>query len=99
MESDRASLIERHLPLVEQVVLRVSGSFPRFVDRSELVSAGMLGLVEAADRFDATRGVPFAGFAVQRIRGEVGSIPSSRSSDNTWVVDVQGWPSSYPPDT
>ncbi len=79
MESDRASLIERHLPLVEQVVLRVSGSFPRFVDRSELVSAGMLGLVEAADRFDATRGVPFAGFAVQRIRGAV--LDVARSED------------------
>lgn len=79
MESDRAALIERHLPLVEQVVLRVSGSFPRFVDRSELVSAGMLGLVEAAERFDAARGVPFAGYAVQRIRGAV--LDVARSED------------------
>ena len=79
MENRRTELVERHLPLVEQVVLRVSGSFPRFVDRSELVSAGMLGLVEAADRFDFDRGVPFAGYAVQRIRGAV--LDTARSAD------------------
>lgn len=79
MEAERNALVERHLPLVEQVVLRVSGSFPRFVDRSELVAAGMLGLVEAADRFDAGRGVPFAGYAVQRIRGAV--LDVARSAD------------------
>lgn len=79
MEHRRTALVERHLPLVEQVVLRVSGSFPRFVDRTELVSAGMLGLVEAADRFDFDRGVPFAGYAVQRIRGAV--LDVARSAD------------------
>jgi len=79
MENRRTALVERHLPLVEQVVLRVSGSFPRFVDRSELVSAGMLGLVEAADRYDFDRGVPFAGYAVQRIRGAV--LDVARSAD------------------
>lgn len=79
MENRRTALVERHLPLVEQVVLRVSGSFPRFVDRSELVSAGMLGLVEAADRYDFDRGVPFAGYAVQRIRGAV--LDLARSAD------------------
>jgi RNA polymerase sigma factor for flagellar operon FliA len=79
MENRRTDLVERHLPLVEQVVLRVSGSFPRFVDRSELVSAGMLGLVEAADRFDFDRGVPFAGYAIQRIRGAV--LDVARSED------------------
>lgn len=79
MEIRRTALVERHLPLVEQVVLRVSGSFPRFVDRSELVSAGMLGLVEAAHRFDFDRGVPFAGYAMQRIRGAV--LDVARAAD------------------
>lgn len=79
MEQRRAELVERHLPLVEQVVLRVSSAFPRFVDRSELVAAGTLGLVEAAERFDFDRGVPFAGYAVQRIRGAV--LDTARSED------------------
>jgi RNA polymerase sigma factor for flagellar operon FliA len=81
MEQRRRALIEQHLALVEQVVLRVSRSFPRFVDRSELVSAGMLGLVEAAGRYDFDRNIPFAGYAVQRIRGAV--LDVARSVDWT----------------
>ena len=79
MEPRRATLVEQHLPLVEQTVLRVSSGFPRYVDRSELVAAGMLGLVEAALRFDFDRAVPFAGFAFQRIRGAV--LDVARSTD------------------
>jgi RNA polymerase sigma factor FliA len=71
MEQRRAALVEANLALVEQVVLKVSSGFPRFVDRSELISAGMLGLVEAANRYDFDRSVPFAGYAVLRIRGAV----------------------------
>lgn len=79
MEPRRAELIERHLPLVEHVVLRVAGNFPAFVDRTELISAGTMGLVEAAVRFDLDRGVPFAGYAHQRIRGAV--LDVARSAD------------------
>jgi RNA polymerase sigma factor for flagellar operon FliA len=79
MEERRAALVQANLPLVEQVVLRVSGGFPRFVDRSELVGAGTLGLVEAALRYDFDRGIPFAGYAIQRIRGAV--LDVARSAD------------------
>ena len=79
MEDRRASLVKANLPLVEQVVLRVSGGFPRFVDRSELVGAGTLGLVEAALRYDFDRGIPFAGYAVQRIRGAI--LDVARTAD------------------
>lgn len=44
---------------------------PRRVPIDELVSAGMLGLVKAARSFDPTRGVPFEGYAITRIRGAV----------------------------
>jgi len=79
MDARRTALIEQHLPLVEQVVLRISGSFPKFVDRSDLISAGMMGLVEAGTRYDFDRGIPFGGFAVQRIRGAV--LDVARSAD------------------
>lgn len=79
MEERRAVLVNANLPLVEQVVLRVSGGFPRFVDRSELVGAGTLGLVEAALRYDFDRGIPFAGYAIQRIRGAV--LDVARAAD------------------
>ncbi len=68
---DLDELIERHLPLVEHQVLRLSSGFPRYVDRNELISAGTLGLVEAARRYDPATGVPFANFASRRIRGAI----------------------------
>ena len=57
------SLVESNLTLVEQIVVQVAVNFPRHVDRGELVRAGVLGLVEAANRFDASKGVPFDKFA------------------------------------
>ena len=71
--------VERFLPLVEQVVVQTAVNFPRHVDRGELVRAGVLGLVEAAHRFDDARGVPFERFAAQRIRGAV--LDAVRAAD------------------
>ena len=59
------------LPLVHHVVADVAGRLPRFVDREELISAGMLGLTQAARSFDPTHGVTFQVFARVRIRGAV----------------------------
>ena len=67
----RMADIEQYLPLVEQVVVQVAVNFPRHVDRAELVRAGVLGLVEAAHRYDDSRGVPFDRFAALRIRGAI----------------------------
>jgi RNA polymerase sigma factor for flagellar operon FliA len=68
---DATALVEANLPLVHHVVLQVAGHFPRHVDRQELARAGALGLVEAAQRFDPSRGVPFDRFAARRIRGAI----------------------------
>ncbi|MGH9117329.1 MAG: sigma-70 family RNA polymerase sigma factor [Acidimicrobiales bacterium] len=64
-----SELIEQHLDLVRRIVAQVAVRFPRHVDRAELARAGDLGLVEAARRFDGSRGVPFHRFAAARIRG------------------------------
>lgn len=71
MNSELSCLIEEHLDLVKHVVFQVAVRFPRHVDREELARAGALGLVEAAQRYDAERGVPFKRFAAQRIRGAI----------------------------
>jgi RNA polymerase sigma factor for flagellar operon FliA len=68
-EADR--LIEEYLPLVGHVVNQVAVQFPRHVDLAELSSAGTMGLVEAAHRYEADRGVPFRHFAGHRIRGAI----------------------------
>jgi RNA polymerase sigma factor FliA len=72
-------LVEEHLPLVNHVVFQVAVHFPRHVDRNELIHAGALGLVEAAKRYDDSRGVPFNRFAAQRIRGAI--IDAVRAAD------------------
>ncbi len=71
--------IEDNLPLVKHVVFQVAVHFPRHVDREELARAGALGLVEAARRYDDSRGVPFQRFAAQRIRGAI--LDSVRAAD------------------
>lgn len=78
-DEERRKLIEGHLPLVRHVVFQVAVHFPRHVDREELATAGSLGLVEAARRFDPDRGVPFDRFAARRIRGAI--LDAVRAAD------------------
>lgn len=77
--TDTTCLIEENLPLVKHIVFQVAVHFPRHVDRDELARAGALGLVEAARRFDESRGVPFDRFAAQRIRGAI--LDAVRAAD------------------
>jgi RNA polymerase sigma factor FliA len=72
-------LIEETLPLVKHVMYQVTVRFPRHVDKEELARAGVLGLVQAAHRYDAGKGVPFHHYAAQRIRGAI--LDAVRSVD------------------
>ena len=74
-----SKMIEENLELVNHIVFQVAVHFPRHVDRDDLARAGALGLVEAAQRFDATKGVPFNRFAARRIRGAI--IDAVRAAD------------------
>ncbi|HTJ45770.1 MAG TPA: sigma-70 family RNA polymerase sigma factor [Kofleriaceae bacterium] len=67
----RDRLIQEHVGMAKRISMKmVRGSGPR-VSRDDAVAAAMLGLTEAADRFDPTRGEPFVAFAEKRIRGAV----------------------------
>jgi RNA polymerase sigma factor FliA len=59
------------MALVRRIAASIARRLPSHVDRDELVSLGALGWAEARVRFDATRGVPFAGYAAARVRGAV----------------------------
>lgn len=72
-------LIEEQLPLVKHIVFQVAVHFPRHVDREDLARAGALGLVEAARRWDESRGVPFDRFAARRIKGAI--LDAVRAAD------------------
>jgi RNA polymerase sigma factor for flagellar operon FliA len=77
--STTTDLIEQQLPLVKHIVFQVAVHFPRHVDREDLARAGALGLVEAARRWDESRGVPFDRFAARRIKGAI--LDAVRAAD------------------
>jgi RNA polymerase sigma factor for flagellar operon FliA len=62
-------LVRNNLPLVQYVVSEVAHRVPSHVSRNDLVSAGMLGLAQAARSYDPSRGIAFDRFASTRIRG------------------------------
>jgi RNA polymerase sigma-B factor len=64
----RRQLIERHLPLVRALAARFAG---RGESVDDLVQVGAVGLIKAVDRYDPTRGVPLAAYAVPTIQGEI----------------------------
>lgn len=80
-EEVRNRLVLQYAPLVKFVVGRLQARLPESVDRADLVSDGILGLIDAIDRFDPARGLTFQTFAVPRIRGAI--IDAMRSLD--WV--------------
>ncbi|MBJ6751705.1 MULTISPECIES: FliA/WhiG family RNA polymerase sigma factor [Geomonas] len=67
----RDELVVSHLPLVKFIVDRIASSLPPHLDRDDLRSAAVIGLISAAERFDPSRGVQFKTFAEQRIRGTI----------------------------
>ena len=68
---ERERLILDHLEDVRHILGRVAARLPASVDRQNLESAGVLGLVEAAGQFDPSRGVDFGAYARVRIRGAI----------------------------
>jgi RNA polymerase sigma factor for flagellar operon FliA len=81
--------LENYLPFVRQVAERVHRHLPRHhIDIDSLVQSGVVGLLEAAQRYNASRGVAFADYARYRIRGEI--IEYLRSLD--WASrSVRAW--------
>ena len=71
LSPEAAKLVEEHLSLIPALTAGMAAHYPRHADREELAQAAALGLVEAALRFDPTRGVPFDRWANTRIRGAV----------------------------
>ena len=65
----RDRLILTYAPLVKYVAGRVSATLPDHVERNELVSDGLVGLIEAVDRYRPGTGVKFESFALPRIKG------------------------------
>jgi RNA polymerase sigma factor FliA len=69
--TNRDRLIAEHADVARRIALRMARRCPDWVAREDLVSAGMVGLIEAADRYDESRQEPFIAFAEHRIRGAI----------------------------
>lgn len=63
--------IEASVPFVEALARRMAASMPNSIDLGDLVQSGMIGLIDAAHRFDESRGIKFETFAERRVRGAI----------------------------
>ena len=79
--AERAAMIERHLGLARHLALRYSDSGEPLDDLFQVAS---LGLVNAVDRFDPSRGIAFTTFAVPTILGEL----KRHFRDRGWAIHV-----------
>src|SRR5687767_6634269 len=61
--------VEATLPFVEALARRMAATMPHSIDLGDLVQDGVIGLIDAAERFDEARGIKFETFAERRIRG------------------------------
>ncbi len=67
----RQELVTRYARLVKYVAGRLAIGLPHYVDHSDLVSAGLLGLIQAIDNYEPERGNKFETYAIPRIRGAI----------------------------
>ena len=70
-QSAREQLILDYVPLVKHIVGKVIVSIPDKYSFDDLVNYGILGLMDALERFDPERGVKFSTYAVPRIKGSI----------------------------
>jgi RNA polymerase sigma factor FliA len=69
LEASQRDRIVAGVPFVESLARRVAASMPHSIELGDLVQDGMLGLIDAACRFDEARGIKFETFAERRVRG------------------------------
>jgi len=78
-KSDRNQLLTQHAPLVKRLAHQMKAKLPPSVEVDDLIQAGMIGLLDAVNRYEETHGAQFETYAVQRIRGAM--LDELRSSD------------------
>jgi len=81
VELSREEIIHKYLHLVKYVAGRISVNLPPNVEINDLINDGILGLIDAIEKYDDTRGVKFETYAITRINGSI--LDALRSLD--WV--------------
>ena len=80
-KSNKDDLITRHAPLVKKLAHLMKAKLPPSIEVDDLIQAGMMGLLDAINRYEEVHGAQFETYAMQRIRGSM--LDELRSSD--WV--------------
>ena len=78
---DQRAILDQYLPIVRRQALSLQVKLPASVELDDLIQAGMVGLLDCLNRYDACQGASFTTYASQRIRGAM--IDELRSRD--WV--------------
>jgi RNA polymerase sigma factor for flagellar operon FliA len=78
-KADKNSLLTDHMPLVKRLAHQMKAKLPPSVEVDDLVQAGMIGLLDAINRYEENHGAQFETYAVLRIRGAM--LDELRSSD------------------
>ena len=77
----RDEMVKKHLTLVSFIANRLAVGLPDWIDNRDLMSAGVIGLIDAVNNFDPSKGIKFETYAKTRIRGSI--IDELRSLD--WI--------------
>jgi len=77
--SAREELIIHYAPLVRYVVNRLMVSLPATIDNDDLISYGVIGLIQSVEKFNLARGIKFETFAMVRVKGAI--LDQLRSQD------------------
>lgn len=78
-KSDKDYLLEQHVPLVKRLAHHMKAKLPPNVEVDDLIQAGMIGLLDAVNRYEEGHGAQFETYAVLRIRGAM--LDELRSND------------------
>lgn len=71
IQQDKTALLEQHTVLVKRIAYHLLARLPASVQVDDLIQAGMIGLLEASNNFDMSKGASFETFAGIRIRGSM----------------------------
>jgi RNA polymerase sigma factor FliA len=78
-KADKNEILTDHAPLVKKLAHQMKAKLPPSVEVDDLIQAGMIGLLDAVNRYEDNHGAQFETYAVQRIRGAM--LDELRSSD------------------
>jgi len=68
---DRNVIVERYLPLVRKIAAKIASSLPDNITADDLFGSGVMGLIDAVEKYDTTLNVQFTTYARYRIRGAI----------------------------